>query len=224
MMTELSPTARALLDAARDGLTPDAAALRRMRGKIDAAVGGGAAGGSALIAKLSIMSAFALLVAGALVLRSDDEAAAPALTFGASAPVSDVHEHRAFEAPPPATTHIEMPAQRASRPIAVTTEVATHEVVAAPEQPQGIDLAREVVLVDAAMAALRKGDATAALASVRLHRAETVDHGQLAEDAAAIEIEALCKLHDRRVVAKLEAFDDRWPESAQRSRLSTNCF
>ena len=53
MMTELSPTARALLDAARDGLTPDAAALRRMRGKIDAAVGGGAAGGSALIGRAS---------------------------------------------------------------------------------------------------------------------------------------------------------------------------
>jgi hypothetical protein len=87
----------------------------------------------------------------------------------------------------------------------------------------GVDLAREVEIVDAAMAALRNGDATAALASVRLHRAETNNQGQLAEDAAAIEVEALCRLHDRRVVAKLEAFDARWPESAQRSRLTNHC-
>jgi hypothetical protein len=73
------------------------------------------------------------------------------------------------------------------------------------------------------MAALKRGDAHAALASVRLHREETRNHGQLAEDADAIEIEALCRLHDRRVFAKLEAFDARWPESAQRSRLTTTC-
>jgi hypothetical protein len=223
MMTELSPTSRALLDAARDGLSPDAAALRRVRGKVDAAVGGAVAGGSAMIAKLAIVSAFALLVAGAVVLRGeDDDQLAPALTFGASVSAPAVENHRVHEAPPPAATHIEMPAQRASRPVIFVEETPPPPVVA--PVPRGIDLAREVELVDAAMASLRTGDAKAALASVRLHRAETNGRGQLAEDAAAIEIESLCKLHDRNVVAKLEAFDARWPESAQRSRLSTNCF
>jgi len=101
--------------------------------------------------------------------------------------------------------------------------VETRHEPAVVEPPRGVDLAREVELVDAAMASLSKGDAAAALASVRLHRAETNNRGQLAEDAAAIEIEALCRLRDHRVVAKLEAFDARWPESGQRSRLTTSC-
>jgi len=80
-----------------------------------------------------------------------------------------------------------------------------------------------VELVDLAMAALRRGDTTAALAAIRKHRSETLGAGQLAEDAAAIEIEALCRRHDPSVVAKLDAFDARFPRSAQRSRLSTTC-
>jgi len=39
MTTELGPAARALLDAARRGMSPDAAATRRVRAKIAAAVG-----------------------------------------------------------------------------------------------------------------------------------------------------------------------------------------
>ena len=73
------------------------------------------------------------------------------------------------------------------------------------------------------MAALRRGQPSAALAAVRVHAAETAGGGQLAEDAAAIEIEALCRMHDAAVTAKLAAFDARWPQSAQRSRLTTRC-
>lgn len=211
----MSPAARALIDAARDGLAPDASALRRVRGKIDSAVAGGAAGG-AVAAKLTFVSVIALVVAGAFVLREREDVDAPALTFGATvqveAPVQRVYE----PPPPPRVEHIEMPAQRASRGVA---KLPAPVVAEAP----AIDLAREVELVDAAMSSLRSGDANGALASVRLHRVETNDRGQLAEDAAAIEIEALCRLRDRRVVPKLEAFDARWPESAQRSRLTTSC-
>ena len=56
-----------------------------------------------------------------------------------------------------------------------------------------------------------------------MHAAETRGSGQLAEDAAAIEVEALCRLHDPSVSAKLDAFDARFPRSAQRSRLTTEC-
>jgi hypothetical protein len=73
------------------------------------------------------------------------------------------------------------------------------------------------------MAALRGGQPSAALAAVRLHATETAGAGQLAEDAAAIEIEALCRMHDASVATRLAAFDARWPQSAQRSRLTTRC-
>jgi hypothetical protein len=86
-----------------------------------------------------------------------------------------------------------------------------------------IDLAREVELLDLAMAALRRGDPTTALRAVQRHAAETAGRGQLAEDAAAIEIEALCHLHDPATNSKLEAFDARFPRSAQRSRLDNKC-
>lgn len=213
-MSELSPTTRALLDAAREGLAPDASALRRVRGKVDAAV---AVGGSAIAAKLAIVViATAAIVGGAVAVRHHDAAIAPALAFEPSPPPAMAREERVHEMPPPPAppAEIEMPPVRArtARPIVVAAQAAI-----------GIDLAREVELVDAAMAALRRGDPTAALASVRIHREETRNAGQLAEDAAAIEIEALCRLRDRRVAPKLEAFDARWPESAQRSRLTTNC-
>ena len=310
----MSPAARALLDAAREGLSPAPDALLRVRGKVGAATAAGAS--SALAIKLAIVSVVAVTV-GALALTSrGDKVVAPALALSNAHDVAAQNEaQRTFEASPPA--HIEMPAQRIEMPAqrlatpalsnvpalsnAATSSATTSTVTAStttstpvgsvpvpdtatgtmpmagqrgdvderridtarrdtaridtprtdtprtdtprtdtpridasrvdearievqpPRAPRGVELAREVELVDAAMAALRRGDATAALASVRMHRAETADRGQLAEDAAAIEIEALCRLRDRRVAAKLEAFDARWPESAQRSRLSTNC-
>jgi len=43
MTSELGPTARSLLDAARAGLSPDAAAIRRVRAGLDATLGATAA-------------------------------------------------------------------------------------------------------------------------------------------------------------------------------------
>jgi hypothetical protein len=233
MPSELSSQARTLLDAAREGLGPDAAMLSRVRGKIDAAIGGGGAtisSGMSIGAKLSIFSVIALVIGGAILLRGaggdDDAMTSPALELAAPS-VVEAPVRRAHDEPPPATPHLEMPVEAAPRQMPASTPAALAPVHPAPQieaAVPGVDLAREVQLVDAAMASLRDGNATAAIQSVRLHRAETGDHGQLAEDAAAIEIEALCKLHDRKVVAKLEAFDARWADSAQRSRLSTNCF
>jgi hypothetical protein len=233
MPSELSPEARALLDAAREGLGPDAAMLTRVRSKIDTAIAGGGSGatvssGISVGAKLSILSVIALVIGGAMLLRGgdDDAMTSPALELAAPS-VVEVPSRRAQYEPPPAAPHIEMAFETAPPTAAIATPTPTPIIIAAQvnEVPTpGVDLAREVQLIDAAMASLRAGNPTAAIQSVRLHRAETSGHGQLAEDAAAIEIEALCKLHDRKVVAKLEAFDARWPDSAQRSRLSTNCF
>jgi hypothetical protein len=214
---ELSPSARALLDAAREGMTPDAAAIARVRGKVTAAAGGAAA--SALAIKLGLAGVLAAVTIGAIVhSRSDAPANAPHITMPAvqsSAPPSE----RAHDVAPPAVAEpamIEMAAEpmrraQATPSLTVDTEPA--------------DLAREVELIDRAMKALATNDPSRALATIKLHVAETRGHGQLAEDAAAIEIEALCRLHtpSGTVAAKLEAFDARFPHSAQRSRLTTHC-
>jgi type IV secretory pathway VirB10-like protein len=220
MTDELGPASRALLDAARDGLAPDAEAIRRMRMKIDATVATTAATGGALAAKLAIVGAIAAVVGiGAIALRGDGErTAAPQLELPAQR-VERIAPPAAHEPPPPAPPLIEMDPMQARAPVVA----AAPPPAPAPARAPRADLAREVALVDQAMAALRRRDAQAALAAVRLHGSETAGTGQLAEDAAAIEIEALCLLHDPHAGAKLAAFDARWPDSAQRSRLTTRC-
>jgi hypothetical protein len=79
-------------------------------------------------------------------------------------------------------------------------------------------LAREVELIDRAMVALRADDPGSALATLTIYQHETAGHGQLAEDAAAIDIEARCRRHEP-VSDLLAAFERRWPHSAQRTRF-----
>jgi hypothetical protein len=158
--------------------------------------------------------------------RTPDEAALSPRVALSNAPVeaapSAVHE----VAPPAAVepAPIEMAAEPMRRAPAAAGSATPRADAAAPRAPSAsVDLAREVALIDRAMVALKKGDATRALATIKLHAAETRGQGQLAEDAAAIEIEALCRLHSSTVAAKLDAFDARFPRSGQRSRLTTHC-
>ena len=201
---ELSASARALLDAARDGLTPDAAAVRRVRDKVAAGTAAGA--GVAIALKLGLLSVIAAVAVGGAVhvSRGGDSEIAPSIAVPSSGSESappEVQSSGVAElAPPPAASAI---------------------ALAKPDARA--DLAREVALIDRAMVALKTNDAREALAQVRTHARETRGAGQLAEDAAAIEIEALCRLHDTSVSAKLDAFDARFPRSAQRSRLTTEC-
>ncbi len=244
MMHELGPNARALLDAAREGLGPDADAVRRMRAKIDASIAGGAAGaaagggGGALAVKLGIVAVVAAIAAGAFVYGrgGGEQAIEPRvelpLARAETATAVPSREAAAPEAPEeeivmaPIVREVERKRAPivAISPNAPSASPATAPAPAPPAPaPRRADLAREVELVDRAMAALRRGDPAGALAAVRVHVAETAGAGQLAEDAAAIEIEALCRLHDETAAAKLAAFDVRWPASAQRSRLTTRC-
>ncbi len=226
----LSPAARALLDAARDGMTPDAAAIGRMRAKVASAAGTATTTATAAIAfKLGIVAVVATLAAGAAIYGNRARTVTPP-QIELPATRSEVHApivQSRVDAPSVtsasrSTATIEMAPMHAGHAKAAPTQAAPTQATVAVE-PTGIDLAREVDLVDLAMAALRRGDTAAALAAIRKHRSETHGAGQLAEDAAAIEIEALCRRHDPTVVAKLEAFDARFPRSAQRSRLSITC-
>jgi len=256
MTDELGPEARALLDAARQGLSPDAAAVSRVRARIGAATSGAAAG-TAMVAKLGIVALVAGVAAGAWVyarrdattamaprveLASPSEAPVQAAMHEPPAPASADDDLITIETPPAAPPHREKPANDVTRAAAPARssrdpanppggELPARATIASPgggagsgaESAHGIDLAREVELLDVAMAALRRGDAAGAQKAVQRHAVETAGHGQLAEDAAAIEIEALCRLHDPSTTAKLEAFDARFPRSAQRSRLGSQC-
>ena len=235
MTDQLGSSARALLDAAREGLSPDAAAVQRVRAKVNTAVASGAAAGatgSTLAVKLGLLAVVAVVATGAYLFatRNREPAPRPAIV-----------EQRVPPPPAPAPAQVAVVQEPADEPIELAPDVMAPSpkpkkavahptavpVVApakpAPAKPNGIELAREVELVDRAMAALRRNDPRAALAAVHTHVTETAGAGQLAEDAAAIEIEALCKLHDASVGSKLAAFDARWPQSAQRSRLTSHC-
>lgn len=237
---DLGGAARSLLDAAA-GAGPDAAAIARMRTRIDAAVATPAVGG-ALASKLGLIGLVAIVIVGTaglarLATRSDDATAVASFevvdppahprhtsresnepmrgTAGDSSLVrSDVGRTTSGIGDPRPRTKSASEANPTTPPTPVTPVAASRHAATST-----VDLAREVELVDRATAALRRGDAAAAITAVRLHATETADRGQLAEDAAAIEIEALCTLHDPSTRRRLTAFDARWPASAQRSRL-----
>ncbi len=221
MTAELGPSARALLDAARAGLSPDAAAIKRMRAKVDATVASGSAAATITTAKLGLFAVVATIAIGAGVYanRASTPAVPPQIELPSvwsetSAPVV----RRVLEPP-----ELVMDAMPVARPHAAAPRVDARPATADAPRGKPIDLAREVELIDQAMTALRADDAAAALRSLRLHAAETRGAGQLAEDAAAIEVEALCRLHDPDVATKLAAFDARFPRSAQRSRVIIAC-
>lgn len=204
MIDGLSESSRALLDAARQGLAPDAAAIGRVRAKV-AATGGLLAGVGAKLLVLAVLAGIGGVV---LATRGHGEGSAPTVSVPEPAAVEVVQATATIarvDPPPPAPAA----AQRRVAPVLVVVE-------------RHADLAREVALIDAAMTALRT-DPGQALATIQIYDTETAGHGQLAEDAAAIAIEARCALHEPGAQARLAGFDARWPTSAQRARLTEAC-
>lgn len=242
MTTELGPAARALLDAARRGMSPDAAATRRIRAKIATAVGrGGAAATSMKLAvggKIAVVSVVAAVLTGAyLYARGHDQAIAPiphATVIDGRPPPPEARQLEApdaDEAPDVDIDAIELDpapappprlAPHVARPAPARVEPSTAPAVATRPEVHG-DLSREVELVDQAMAGLHRGDTAAALEAIRRYDIETAGRGQLAEDAAAITVEALCQRNDPASGPMLKAFERRWPHSAQRARLLGAC-
>ncbi|HMG21215.1 MAG TPA: hypothetical protein VK607_07870, partial [Kofleriaceae bacterium] len=151
-----------------------------------------------------------------------------------ASPASGDDEQITIEAPPPPVAR-SAPAAAPHRAPAAASNPAAGAAAAprgAPAAPRGapaaaprteIALGREVELIDLAMAALRRDDPPGALRVVRAYTAEAAGAGQLGQDAAAIEIEALCKLGDPAARDKLAAFDVLFPRSAQRARLAAAC-
>ena len=238
----LSPRARSLLDAARDGLGPDDAAVSRMRARILAGAGGGigvaaatkasALGTGAKIALATI--AVAILGGGAWWIVRDPDTTRTATQSATEtrnrAPQPSTETENRNRAPQPSTATATATATATETETETETETDTDTAPArttAPRRPARTatapSLADEVALVDSAMAALRNADPVSALAAADDHVARFAGRGQLAEEAAAIRVEALCRLGDARWSAAFDDFDLRFPRSAQRPRLSAAC-
>lgn len=245
---QLPPEARALLDAGRDRMGPDAATVARLRARVGAAI---------IAAPISASAASATPAASAAPAAATTTAAVAAksiavkllvlATVGTTAYVAHDQitrsgEDRTVDAPivPSIATHEANSDTDVQPSIAITAPVAVEEppppeapapaaptrrpppVVVAPE-PAPATLSREIELVDRAALALRTSDFAAALATLRSYDSETAGAGQLAQDAAALHVEALCRTHDSGAARELAAFDQRWPRSAQRSHLTSVC-
>lgn len=232
-MNELS---RNLLSSAREGMSPDAAAMARVRAKVAASVAAAGAGSVAAVptkasagvgVKLAIgaLAIAAVTVAVVMVRARSPRVESPHVAVApleADEPASAIHmaSPESQVAAGPAST----PAVIAPRtPIASTSAAITPAANAPAATAEPVSLAREVELVDKAMLLVRRGDARDAIAVIATFDRETRGQGQMAEDAAAIDIEARCQLRED-VTARLAAFDRAWPSSAQRSRLQTACF
>lgn len=234
-MTDLS---RSLLAAARDGLTPDAATTARVRARVASAVAPAAATGTAAASSGALLKLAALaLVAGviatgfviergpranapsvSLLSRDNDEpAAAIAPTASRESAMPRVGHHAGMSTSSASTTPTAPPA---STTASASPAVSTMPAMTVAREPAS--LGREVELIDSAMAAIRRHDPTAALQTLATFERETLGQAQLAEDAAAIELEARCALRED-VNAKIAAFDTKWPRSAQRARISAAC-
>ncbi|MGE0548382.1 MAG: hypothetical protein AB7O24_02335 [Kofleriaceae bacterium] len=218
-MSDLSPATRALLDAAREGMTPSAQAVKRMRANIatSAAAGATAAG---VIAKLTLLGVVVVGAISAVALRSSHpQVSAPEIAL-VEPPRHQLAPVIQYSLPPPASADAASADAALAKPV---EDQPRSRPVPQARRPVEVDLARESSLIRQADTALRGGNPTAALSVIRSYDSETRGAGQLAEDAAAIQIEAYCQLHDARVARLLEAFDRQFPRSAQRSRLTSLC-
>lgn len=218
-MNELS---RSLLSAAREGLAPPPDVAARVRARVAASVGAPVAG--AVAAKsVAAKSAAAKSAAGSAL-----KLGALAILVGVVA-VAVAHRSAKNDAPQlsisttrdelaqPTTSSAAQDDSAAASSAQPIASVATNHANTEPAS-----LSREVELIDQAMSALRRHEPKAALAAMHTFDRETLGHAQMAEEAAAITIEAHCGLGDD-VADRLAAFDRTWPSSAERSRITDAC-
>jgi hypothetical protein len=230
-----------LFAAARDGLSPSAGDIDRMRDRVRAAIAAGAAttvatasktGVAAVATKVQVVAAITVTLAvvgavaywvlpthekvttrrdaGVLVSPPRVEIApttleiAPAVIDAAVAEVVRPAPERRVVLPPP-------PVER---------DAPVHDAaVANVTTPALSTLADELALVRSADAALHAGDPTTAIAIVRGAHVT-----QLAAELAAIEIDALCALHQGEEAGELaRTFMTRFPHSTLGDRVKHSC-
>ena len=219
MIDELPPDVRALISASRGRLAPDAATVARLHASVRAAVavgGGVATGATAVIAKLAVVAVAVATVGTVAYVRHGSSQPAIAPTIAVTTTTTTAADDT--EVAPRIIAVEREPAPRPPAEPVVVAPVTTIPPVATPPS-----LAREIDLVDQASKALHRGDHAAVLAIIHTYDAETSGHGQLAQDAAAIALEAACASNAPDAAAKLAAFTRRWPHSAQHTRFAAVC-
>jgi hypothetical protein len=234
-MSALGRETNALLAAARQGLAPDAAAIARMRTHIAAKLAAPAAAPAAAhvaaagaAGKLVVLAALGVIAVATTAVVVVTRRPAPQPTHALRSVLVPVVAAR----PPPAP--VAVPPEPAPTVVAPTlppppppSPPRHARVIAAPAPAPAPPvvappLAREVDLLDHAGDALRAAHYADALDSIATYTRETAGHGQLAEEAAAIGIEATCRSGASAADARAD-FDARWPHSAARARLAAAC-
>jgi hypothetical protein len=228
MIDGLGPQERALIAAGRDLLGPDAETVARLHAKIGVAIAAPTAGvATAVVVKLALVTAVVGSVSGIIYAHHANRPIPstlppPAITVSENAesdlaPRIEVSEREPALAPR-LVEHVERPVPR----VAIEAPPVEAPPPPPPPVPQ-IKLVDEIRLVDRASDALRVGNTAAVLAAIATYEAQTGGRGQLAEEAAAIEIEARCKAGDPTARDRLAEFERHWTRSAQRSRLTNAC-
>ena len=207
-MTELSPSARALLDAARAGLAPSVAETSRGRARLVAAVAVPAviaaapapASGTSAVVKAGVIAGgvTAMVIAGVLAIggggsREPAPPPAPAPAPPPAPVITPLPQPEPEPEPEPLPVPDPQPVpqpdpqpQRQPRPKPTSARPER-----APEGGESKDdsLAREVRHLATARAALRAGDPAAAGAALAAYRDEFGTAGQLAAEATKLEKE-----------------------------------
>ncbi len=125
-------------------------------------------------------------------------------------------------APAPLVIAPEAPAPALLDPRTADRPVNAEVVPAEPPADLRDPLTRELALVRTAAAALRAGNAVAAIEEIDVYE-HAFPSGQLAEEAAAIRVRALCATDPAAAAAARYRFAVRWPRSAQRAAVDHAC-
>ncbi|MBC8073999.1 MAG: hypothetical protein IAG13_37110 [Deltaproteobacteria bacterium] len=142
----------------------------------------------------------------------DVDARASADAVGPATPPTPVRMHEGYEA-----AQVEPPLQRSS------VRSTTTPGAAATTTADADALAAEIAHMQAARAALARGDTDAALRELAAHERAGA-RAQLVEERKALRIEALC-LAGKRAQARAEAklFEQAYPRSTHRERVAAAC-
>jgi len=236
-MTELTPEAQNLVDAARGGDDPSPAARARVRAALLAQIGAAPrptsprAGHTGLIVGVATVATIGIVVGAWLMLRDRNPAPPPAPSIAAPAPAPVITslppEPAPSPSPPPPPSPSPSPSPPPPPPPSPSPSPSPPRRPSPPpasaSAPTADSIRAERALLAAANAALRDGDPAAALATLATH-ASRFPHGVLVEERNATRVLALCAAgRTADAEAARTDFLARWPRSVHAARVRTAC-
>ncbi len=233
-MDELSSRSKGLLDEFKADATPGPEAIESA---LRSAQAGGPAGpstaGMSLAGKLAIVGFVGVVVAVGLWLTGDDSGDVVATAHTASVvPAVEAAVPETAPEPEQKTTAAPAPVEEAPTPTAKPATPGRRSppetggaapVKSATATPADDDLVRQMKLMADARRALKADDPQRAHALLGRYARE-FPGGSFAEQAAALEVDALCGLgRDDQAEAAARKFAKRWPSSPSAARVRQAC-